>query len=198
VTLPIGIHPTVSAARYHTDTLCDEPPLFVVDRKTILSKTPKHAWQDHVRLNPMQLPRDEDKFDLGTVAHELILGKGAGFDVCEFDSWTTKAAKEARKASRAAGRTPILEHQADAAVLARVGEIDGCNGAFEHGFAETVLIWMIDWRGPEAKPPECSAGRITQRPRSDWRATPPYPKNRPNLSALSEARKAIQAGVDRR
>jgi hypothetical protein len=161
--LPIGIHPNVPAADYHADP-AETPSLSSSIAKTILRQTPKHAWTEHSRLNPDHEPEAESKFDLGSVAHELILGKGGGFDIVDADAWTTKAAKEKRDASREAGRTPILaKHAIQAedmmtAVRDRLKDIEECQGAFQQGHAETVLIWqdiggplcraMIDWWGP--------------------------------------------------
>jgi hypothetical protein len=92
MTLPIGIHQTCSAALYHSDP-AEQPSLSSSIAKTILSKTPRHAWLEHPRLNPAAAIVDEDdKFNLGSVAHELILRKGGGFDICDFDNWQTRAA----------------------------------------------------------------------------------------------------------
>lgn len=168
--LPIGIHTDIAAADYHADP-CEEPSLSSSLAKIILRQTPRHAWQEHPRLNPELEQTDDGKFDLGSVAHEIILGKGGGFDVLDFDSWSTKDAKKARAASREIGRTPILKDQHESALAMskaineRLLEIPECRDIFDedargfvNGNAETVLIWrdiggplcraMIDWWGP--------------------------------------------------
>jgi hypothetical protein len=144
-----GLHHDIAAADYHADP-CDEPSLSSSIAKIILRDTPRHAWHAHPRLNPAFEPKGESKFDLGSVAHELILGKGGGFDVLpeEFGDYKKGKAQELRDASRLAGRTPILAHQfIDAQEMAghvgaRLAEIG------IHPFAlptETVIVWH-DWR----------------------------------------------------
>lgn len=48
-------------------------------------------------------------FDFGHAAHKLVLGRGQEITVIEADSWRTKAAQEAGKIARAAGKIPLLE-----------------------------------------------------------------------------------------
>lgn len=57
---------------------------------------------------------DSDAFDIGTAAHTMLLGTGAGIVEVEADSWSTKAAREARAAARAEGKVPLLSKQAAA------------------------------------------------------------------------------------
>lgn len=69
--------------------------------KTINTCPAEYHWQ---RSHPVH----KDAYDFGTVAHELVLGKGDGFHVVEAANWMTKAAKEERDAAREKGLTPIL------------------------------------------------------------------------------------------
>jgi len=171
MTLGPGIHRGVPAAAYPGDPAPD-PSLSSSIAKTLLKRTPRHAWHEHPRLNPAYAADDEAKFDIGSVAHELLLGKGSGFEIIEAEDWRTKAAQEARKAARAAGKTPILDRQHGEAlfivdaVTERLMQIPECAGLFtdgaaeqlQNGQAETVLIWqdiggpwcraMIGWWGP--------------------------------------------------
>lgn len=55
--------------------------------------------------------RDSEDFDIGHAAHTLILGAGAELVEVKADNWSTKAAKEARAAARAEGKTPLLSKQ---------------------------------------------------------------------------------------
>ena len=48
------------------------------------------------------------EYDFGHAVHHIVLGGGSGIDVIDAANWMTKAAKEARDASRAAGRAPLL------------------------------------------------------------------------------------------
>lgn len=55
-------------------------------------------------------PRESTStFDVGHAAHTLVLGEGAEIVSLEFDTWSTKAAKEARAAAWAENKTPLLE-----------------------------------------------------------------------------------------
>jgi PDDEXK-like uncharacterized protein DUF3799 len=110
ILMPIGVHDNVPAADYHVDP-APEPSLSSSIAKVLLKDTPRHAWHKHPRLNPLWQPEEDEKFDLGTVAHEVILGRGAGFDVFDYRDWRTGAAQKDRAESRANGRTPILENQ---------------------------------------------------------------------------------------
>lgn len=50
----------------------------------------------------------KSEYDFGHVVHELALGAGGGIDVIDAPDWRTKAARDERDESRAAGRAPIL------------------------------------------------------------------------------------------
>lgn len=167
ITTP-GFYPNMSAADYHADP-CPSPALSQSCVKTILDRSPWHAWTNHPRLNP-KFERDEDKkFDVGNVAHKLVLGRGKDFMVLEYENWTTKAAKEARAAAIAAGKVGILRHQYERAVAmvdscdeqldrrSDLGPMFGDEGAGD-GNAELVMCWsegstwfkqMLDWRSSD-------------------------------------------------
>ena len=141
----------LDAAAYHADC-CIEPSLSSSIARLLVEKTPRHAWSRHVRLNPKADDEASKAMDLGSVAHEIVLGKGGGFAVLDYPAFTTKAAREAREEARAAGLTPILTHaMAEAleiaqAVRLRVMQIDGCERLFQpdHGQAETCMFWQDD------------------------------------------------------
>jgi len=169
--LPPGIHTDVPPAEYHLDC-ADEPSLSSSVAKLCYRKTMRHAFTVHPRLNPDYEPDNDSKFDVGSVAHELLLGRGGGFEILDFADWRSGDAKKARIRIAAEGRTAILAHQhADACMIAeavcgRLKLIPECealfkrtdDGAFKVGNAEVVLIWrdvggpfcrcMLDWWGP--------------------------------------------------
>jgi hypothetical protein len=60
------------------------------------------------RDNP---PAPKREFDFGHAAHREILGDGPEIDVLDFDSYLTKAAKEARDEARAMDVVPLLRHE---------------------------------------------------------------------------------------
>jgi PDDEXK-like domain of unknown function (DUF3799) len=139
----------LSAADYHADP-CEVPSLSSSLAKVILNKTPLHAWLKHPRLNPNYVAKDEAKFDLGSVAHELILGVGGGFKVLDFADYRSKAAQEARKAALDDGATPILREQYERAAKMALSVQEQLCGvadfqAMEH--REHVMIWR-DIGGP--------------------------------------------------
>jgi hypothetical protein len=100
-----------AAADYHADQNKDMPTLSSSIANILLNRSPLHAWTAHPRLNPNWQPDDDSKYDVGTVAHSMLLEGTASVDVCDFADWRTKDAREARDASRANGRTPLLAHQ---------------------------------------------------------------------------------------
>ena len=101
-----GFH-SITPDNYHADQHSDKgASLNSGTIKTMLTKSPRHAWESHPRLNPNYVRSDERKFDLGKIAHDLLLRDGAFLEVVEADSYRTKVAKEARAAALDAGRIP--------------------------------------------------------------------------------------------
>lgn len=137
------------AALYHADP-CPEPSLSASVAVKLVDETPLHAWHAHPRLNPaFEADEGSPAADKGSIAHELILGRGGGFVVLYFDDWRTKAAKVARDEVVALGKTPILaKAYEEAAAIARavvgtVGEIDDCaDFADPVAQSELVMIWQ--------------------------------------------------------
>jgi PDDEXK-like domain of unknown function (DUF3799) len=102
----------VSHADYHADC-CPTPSLSSSVAKVLLRQSPAHAAMMHPKLNPSYVNGESSRFDLGTMAHALLLEDDSSRLVTiEADDWRTKAAKEARDAARAEGRIPILVKQA--------------------------------------------------------------------------------------
>lgn len=145
----IGIHNDVTAARYHSDDFGPTPTLSSSIAKLILMRTPAHGRLAHPRLNSSDKePEDDDgKFDLGSAAHEMILGRGGGIDMLDYPDWRTRAAKEARAASREAGRTPMLIAHYERACKVTKGALSHPHAPYERGQSETVLVWR-DIGGP--------------------------------------------------
>jgi hypothetical protein len=153
-----GIYRGVAEPDYRNDP-CPEPSLTQSLVKVLIERAPKHAWTQNPRLNPQFEDDDDTKFDVGNVAHRLILGRGKDYEVIQFDDWRTKAAKEARENAAANSKIAILEKDftracdmADAArkQLAKHEDRD----AFTDGDAEVMIAWqengiwfrsLIDW-----------------------------------------------------
>lgn len=141
-----GIHDVPDAA-YHGD----KRALSVSGAKVLLDCPARYRWQQD---NPVH----KDAYDFGHVAHELILGKGQGFRVLDFDSWRTKDARDARDQARSEGLAPILadehEHAKALADAVRGHEVAGAmlaTGRAEksiyatHGETGVLLRGRADW-----------------------------------------------------
>ena len=153
-----GIH-EIKATEYHADP-APEPSLSNSLAKILLNKSPLHAWCAHPRLNPDYKHFDDDKFDIGTAAHAMLL-EGDNTKICVVDApdWRTKAAQTARDEARSNGLTPILAKHDTAIkrmVTAAKTFIDTTEfeGIFQNGKPEQVLLWqeddiwlrsMLDW-----------------------------------------------------
>ena len=159
-----GIYFNVPVADYFQDA-CPVPSLTQSIAKVLLDRSASHAWQAHPRLNPNFVRDDPTKFDLGNLAHALLIGRGKSIAVIDADDWRTKAAKEAREAAAAEGKLGVLRHQYDraAAMVERAREqLDaaGMSDAFRDGDGEVVIAWtlgaewarsMIDWLSPDRR-----------------------------------------------
>jgi hypothetical protein len=146
-----GIY-AMPAALYHADP-APLPSLSSSIAKIIIWQTPRHAAAEHPRLPGVKKERKETAaMSLGSVAHELLLGKGGGFDVFDFEDWRKKEAQAARDASALSGHVPILKKDFERAEAVRIAVLDimaetpNCGNFFRegHGDAETVLIWQED------------------------------------------------------
>ena len=95
----------IDAEEYHSDP-APKPSLSQSIGKVLLERCPRSAWYAHPRLNPAFKPEDSTKFDRGTVAHQLLIGKGRDFHIIDAPDYRTKAAQMERDMARAAGKTP--------------------------------------------------------------------------------------------
>lgn len=92
---------------------------------------------------------DSDAFDLGKVAHALILGTGAAYVALEYDDWTTKKAQTDRKKARADGLVPLTRPQmAEAKAMAAAFRAAPAAALLaEDGLPERSLFWVDDETG---------------------------------------------------
>ena len=151
-----GIRLNVPEVDYHAH------PAFSQSQAKVLLQSPAKY---HYRLTHPEPPRDV--FDFGHAVHAKVLGVGLDFDTIDADSWRTKAAQDARDASRAAGRVPLLAkdmHAADVmaeAVLAH----PGARAILEtEGDVEASLFWTdatgVECRGRVDKLAATAAGLV--------------------------------------
>lgn len=157
ITTP-GIYLDFPEADYFADP-CASPSINQSLAKIINDKSPLHAWHAHPRLNP-DFRHDEDrKFDVGNIAHKLMIGRGKQIVMLDFDDWRTKAAKEAREDAAAAGKLAVLgKHYAKAERMVKAAreqlDMRALSHLFGAGNGEVVIAWqesglwcrqMIDW-----------------------------------------------------
>lgn len=131
-------------AQYLADP-CPDPSLSSSCAHTLIERSPLHAWYRHPRLGG-GVREDTNEADIGTIAHDIVLGGEGNIAIFDFPDWRTKAAQEARDEARAAGKTPILSHKMrpilDMAEAARefIGTSDTLRDAFANGKAEQTVI----------------------------------------------------------
>lgn len=96
-----GIYADISNADYHRDEALGSTSL-----KTLATRTPAHwKWES-------EHPVHKDVYDVGTVAHSLILEDDAsGVIIVDAADWRTKAAKDAKEEARAEGKIAMLQKE---------------------------------------------------------------------------------------
>jgi hypothetical protein len=135
----------IPAAQYHAGP-CPGPELSNSLIKTLLGKSPLHAWCQHPKLNQQFKPYESDRFDAGTAAHSILLEGEDGIVIVDAEDWRTKAAKEARESARQAGKTALLTRHyfaaKEMAVLAKefIAKTS-LAGIFEAGQSEVTALW---------------------------------------------------------
>lgn len=158
-----GRHRAMPKGVYHSDP-CQQPSLSSHIAQTLLERSPRHAWRDHPRLNPQHEPKTSKQFDIGTVAHGLMLGDPeTKIKIIAAKNWIKKAARIERDQARKQGFTPILAKQADTlAEMVNIGQMQlqtsEAPDAFTDGEPEQTLIWSE----------ETEHGTIWCRSRLDW------------------------------
>lgn len=98
-----GLYPNVPESVYHGDP----NSLSSTGVRLLVKPGGPAKFQGEVREH-------NDDFDIGTAAHTLLLGTGAGIKVVDADTWQGKEAKAARIQARAEGKVPMLRKQYDA------------------------------------------------------------------------------------
>lgn len=103
--LPEGVHTGVPDTAYHADD-----SLSASGAKLLLPPSVPAKYRQ-ARETPVHKP----VFDFGKLCHTLVLGEGAPIEVCNFDDWRTKPARDIRDKSRANGLIPVLASEYDQA-----------------------------------------------------------------------------------
>lgn len=141
----------MNAADYHADATGKPPSLSSSIAAILVTRSPKHAWHAHPRLNPQYQPEEDAKFDRGSAAHELLLGGSDSIVIVEADDWRTKLAREQRDAIRAEGKLPLLaRHFADVQKMVEITKLainsneDLKGYGLDAGKTEQTLVWQED------------------------------------------------------
>lgn len=150
---------SIPMADYLADP-CPEPSLSAgccVD----LLRSPWHAFNKHPRLAPGGRPDDDSEVsDVGTVAHDMLLGGEKKICVIEANDWRTKAAKEDREEARSNGLTPIL--------VGKMAQVRAMVGAAKAFIAESAIPSVFDHGHPEQTLIAQDGDGTWYRCRPDW------------------------------
>jgi hypothetical protein len=137
----------ITSDEYHADKVAEEPALSASIANVLITQSPAHAWANHPKLNPFFTRKAEDKFDLGTAVHAVLLEGRDRVAVIDRDDWRTNAAKQERQEAREAGLIPLLSGQWESvqpmfdAVRAQLAEHEAQPTPFTAGKPEQTLIW---------------------------------------------------------
>ncbi|WP_344613290.1 PD-(D/E)XK nuclease-like domain-containing protein [Dactylosporangium salmoneum] len=113
--------------------------------KVLLDCPAKFRWQ---QTHPQPPKRH---FDLGHVAHKIVLGKGASVAVLDFKDFKTKKAQEERDAAYAVGKVPVLtaDYARAQAMAEAIRAHRRANTLLnpDHGTPEQAMFWRDDETG---------------------------------------------------
>lgn len=141
---------TVSEEDYHADKFDGPPSLSSSLCKILCDQTPWHAWTAHPRLNPNFIREEKEIFDLGTVAHALMLQGLKNAIVLDIPDWRTAEARKTRSEARAEGKIAILrKHWSRVQDMVAAGNLQlskhrEAADAFSDGKPEQTLVWTDD------------------------------------------------------
>lgn len=136
----------IDEAAYHADP-AECASLSSGIAATLIVGTPRQARYKHPRLNLDLEDVDNKNFDLGNVAHELVLGRGPGMFVIDAEDWRKKETQEKRAAAIKVGRQPCLvgvydtARAMEAALREQLADDPDNHDAFTGGFAEQACFW---------------------------------------------------------
>ena len=125
-----------------------DPSLSASIAHLLLTKSAKHAWLAHPRLNVHWEPDASAASEIGTIAHAMLLeGDESRVVIIDADDYRTKVAQAKRDEARATGKLPILAARMDdvraMVVEARVAVARSeLRGLLDGGRMETTLIWQ--------------------------------------------------------
>jgi hypothetical protein len=115
----------------------------------LLTRSPAHARIGHPRLHPAWAPDDNPAYDLGSAAHAVLL-EGRELFVIDYPDYRSKHAQALRDEAKAAGRLPVLAHQASDIASMVVTASTALANCPDLGYAiadylpERTIIWEQD------------------------------------------------------
>ncbi len=146
--LGAGVH-DISMDDYLADP-CPEPSLNRSIAHVLLTRSPRHAWFAHPRLNPNWEREHKTAFDLGSTAHALMLGDERNFAIIDATDWRKTEHKEARAKAYKDGKIPLLKDQwENVQKMVDAGRSQlhdfkdpSVQGVFRDGKPEQTIIWQ--------------------------------------------------------
>lgn len=141
-----GIYYDISEAEYQADP-SETVSLTASLAKILCNESPLHCWTASPRLNPNYKSEEKEIFDLGTIAHALMLQGIEAACVLDFDDWRKADARKARDEARTKKQTPILsKHWERVKAMVEAGKQQiaahrEASDAFTDGNAEVVIVW---------------------------------------------------------
>lgn len=100
-----GIHPSVLMSEYISDP-CPLPSLSTSTIHTIIYRTLAHAHYEHPRFGNHRT--ESTAADIGTLAHQVLLGGERAVVIVDAPDWRTKASQKERDEARERGAIPVL------------------------------------------------------------------------------------------
>jgi len=152
-----GIY-TLTEEAYHADP-CPTPSLSRSSARTLLDRSPRHAWLTHPKLGGQSRP-DSKAMAFGRLVHSLLLeGPQARITLLDHDDFRSKAARQDRDQAKAQGLLPVLRRDYDHAMAMVDAAKRQCADHdvaldFTQGQAEQTILWQeenlwcrarIDW-----------------------------------------------------
>lgn len=131
---------TCTEAEYFADP-CATPSLSQSIAKTLLDKSPLHAWQEHPRLGGTRRAPSAAMKE-GSLIDALLLG-GSDVVVVDAKDFRTNAAKEERDAATAAGKLAVVRSTYDEAMVAvaKIRERLAAQGIELKGVSQLAIEW---------------------------------------------------------
>lgn len=132
---------------YHADTFLPAPGLSAGVAKTLINRSPAHAWTSHPRC-PWFERQEKQAWDLGSAVHSMILEGEANIVVVQAKDYRTDAAKHSRDIAYERGQIPVLPHQLEecrefaAAIRAQLDRHETDADAFKNGKSEVTVVWQ--------------------------------------------------------